>query len=308
MRIDASIDLFEQEKSLQGLANGSITEYGYQLGVWCRWLASQDIHNTEDIELADIMRYLSYRHKHTNQSSLCHQRTILRSWIDWLYQAGHTSVDPRVMPKVAKPKDDQIRRVRLSEDQTTRLFNAMKKRYRENRHCPRRGYRYLQDLVLAALLFGAGLRISEALVARISELDTANRELFIPHAKNHTPAYVAVSGFAIGILRLYLKVRSGIKTKSDVILISQEGHPYKSETLSRRLQRIANEAGIEFTSHAGRRYCITELAAIDVFMAQQQARHKHLSTTRIYVPTDRDKLRQTMKHYDPLRFIRREAC
>jgi integrase len=178
----------------------------------------------------------------------------------------------------------------ITPKQTERLFIYL------------RGSRELDNLLLAALLFGVGLRVGEVAALRISDVSVFDREINIRHPKSNKPHIVAIPRSTLAILRLYLRYRNG--KPSDPLLVAKHGGRFASITLARRIQRLGRIVGVNLTSHTGRRYCITRLAGVNLLAAQQQAGHKNMETTLGYVRESRKILHEAMKACDPLGGIR----
>ena len=161
-------------------------------------------------------------------------------------------------------------------------------------------YRPLRDWTVAALLFGVGLRISEASGLRIADIDLDCKEITVRTSKTHKPRVVAFPETVATVLIQYLAAREAMDVPNDNLFVSRNGTPYTSTTLARSLQRAASNVGIKLTSHSGRRYCITEMARFNVFAAQAQAGHECLETTQMYVQADKRVVHAVMDAHDPL--------
>ncbi len=306
MKMGEAVERFIDDRLLAGLAASSAHEYETQLRVWGRWLAGCDVSDTDALTSEHVRAYLSHRRRTVSQSTVCHDRAIIHLFVRFLIASGCISWDASAVPRVSSPKEDELRRIHLDDGQCAMLFNRLRQRWSDAAGEPLRAYLALRNLAVASLLFGAGLRISEVAAAKYRDLNINRRELVIPRSKCNRPRTVAVPGSAMAVLRFYLRARArmGIHAKPHTALLcSPNGTHYARSTLVRPLQAAARECGVELTSHAGRRYCITRLSRVDLFAAQQQAGHRRIETTRKYYKESTDHLHSVVRANDPLRKV-----
>lgn len=72
--------------------------------------------------------------------------------------------------------------------------------------------------------------------------------------------------------------------KGPVIMAPRGGH-LSAHAVAQRINRIYAKAGLDASSHSGRRSYATRLASsgLNAFQVQRAMRHSHISTTRLYV-------------------------
>jgi integrase/recombinase XerC len=237
------------------------------------------------------------RKSELRQWTLVGLRSLLHKWFVWLRENRYAPVDADKLPRVGVPNEDDVERRHLTPEEVAKLYECVRSRYRADRNCQSAG-----DLLLFGLLFGCGLRISEAAAIRVGELDYLNRQLWLPKSKGNKMRYVAVPGSVCGIARLYLRHRRA-QSPEACLFLSIRHERYASETLARRVHKLANAAGVAgVTSHCGRRFCLTILAEDNVVNAQKQAGHANIQTTQKYLPpNDIRGVKRAMRLRDPLR-------
>jgi integrase len=231
------------------------------------------------------------------QSTVVGVRSAIHGFLIWA-RANGAPVDPDRLPKVGAPKEDEISRRYLSDREVERLFECVRAAYRRRRSLER-----ARDMLLLALLFGAGLRIGEVAGIRIGELSITDREVYLPVTKGSRPRYAELSGSVVAYARLYLRYRLKPETKStESLFLSNRHKAYKPHRLADRVKELGACAGVDdLTSRCGRRHCITQIAGVNLLAAQKQAGHKYLATTQVYIRDDRTMLRAVVRANDPLK-------
>ena len=158
-----------------------------------------------------------------------------------------------------------------------------------------------RDLAILLLLYGAGLRVAEAmgLTARVLPLGQAMRVTgkrgktrivpLIPAVKEAINAYVALCPFAIaGDARLFVGAKGG---------------PLNPDLVRRAVRGARNRLGLpdSLTPHALRHSFATHLLArgADLRSLQELLGHASLSSTQIYTEVDAARLLDVYRHAHP---------
>jgi integrase len=298
---EEAVGAYLADLALTDLAASSIKQYRLLLLLFVRWLAGRRVHKTKHIKTEHARVWLIERKENVRQWTLLQNRCIVVSWFRWLRKNRLAPVDPDQVPRVSTPHADEIRRRRVTDAQVQRLFDGIKEDYRRIRTSGGAGCVEAGNLLAFGFLFGVGLRISEVVAVRMSDLDVPARELYVPQAKSNRPRYVSLPPSVAAYARLYLTIRRRCVRRSPYLFTTIRGGKIASHTLALRVQTIAHRHGVELTSHTGRRYCLTRLAAANPFAAQQQAGHRNLETTLLYVQESRTVLRAVVREHDPLR-------
>jgi integrase/recombinase XerC len=287
-----SIEAFCQERALSGLAHSSVLEYETILRVIARWFEARGIYSPADMRLEHFREVLIDQRKRYKPASVYHRKSVCHCWLTWLREQGDIYFDPDKIPRILAPKPDEYRRLHITHDEAEKLINFLKERYRETRD--------LQDIrsyAVATLLFGAGLRISEAAGLQIKNINWKAKELYLPTTKANKERFVPFPTSTAVALRLYLWRRRD--SNCETIFLNREGGTCNPKTLARRIKLEAGQIGILLTSHTGRRFCLTRLARVNILLAKQQAGHADLDTTMKYLVEDRETLRDTVRRIDP---------
>lgn len=164
----------------------------------------------------------------------------------------------------------------------------------------------LRDRCLMELLYGAGLRISEAVtltVARLS-LDTASITVI---GKRDKTRWIPLPAQTIQWIERYLQDARPklVKGSSQLILLSDRGKPLARQTAYTRLQRYARQCGI--AEHIGphvlrHTYAVHLLkGGADLRSVQELLGHESIATTQIYTQLDLEQVRKAYEKAHPRR-------
>ena len=73
--------------------------------------------------------------------------------------------------------------------------------------------------------------------------------------------------------------------RSGPVILTARGKAFTSNAMTQKIVRIYKRAGLDATSHSGRRTFLTGLSdrGLNAFQVKRAARHAHISTTELYV-------------------------
>lgn len=128
----------------------------------------------------------------------------------------------------------------LTDDEMSRLFAAI-----DSQVMSSYSNKALVDPVLFRVLYGAGLRISEALHLRLSDVDTAVGTLRIRDSKNGESRTVPITGRLAATLDVYIAAAHPAPEPSDYLFYSvAAGSPINQATAYTRFRGYLTDAGI----------------------------------------------------------------
>ena len=133
------------------------------------------------------------------------------------------------------------------------------------------------------VLAHSGLRISECIDLRFSDLDLNAKRLLIRQAKGQRDRIVYLSDTACHSLLVYLDGQ--MRTPSSVLWSTLNGKPLSYQSLYLRITALGDAVGIShLTPHRLRHSFATRLinAGMDISRIQKLLGHEYLSTTQIY--------------------------
>lgn len=143
---------------------------------------------------------------------------------------------------------------------------------------------------IIALLYGSGLRVSEAAALRIRDIDSKTMRVRIEQAKHGTVRYTILSEAALHVLREYFKgTFSGLPYQmNDWLFPGQNHHEHINvKTIKNTMIKLRDKLQIDqrVSSHT-LRHCFATHAledGVDPVYVQQMLGHKNFKTTAGYL-------------------------
>lgn len=145
--------------------------------------------------------------------------------------------------------------------------------------------RVLKIRAVAMVMYGAGLRVSEACALEVSDIDAPRMVIHVRHGKGDRPRDVPLSPRLLAALREYWRLE---RPPAPYLFIAQGSRrPLGQQSVSRAIAVARVDAGIKrhVTSHMLRHSFATHLleAGTDVRVIQQVLGHADLGTTAGYL-------------------------
>lgn len=155
-------------------------------------------------------------------------------------------------------------------------------------------------------LYGCGLRVSELVGLRISQIYTED-EYIIVEGKGGKQRLVPISTTALDEIKKYINgYRSQLKIKrgcDDILFLNRRGGMLTRVMVFYIIKKLCLLAGIEknVSPHTLRHSFATHLleGGANLRAIQQMLGHEDISTTEIYVHIDRSRLRQEILSHHP---------
>lgn len=148
-----------------------------------------------------------------------------------------------------------------------------------------------RDYTMATLLAYSGLRISEAINLKLSDINLPAQEILIRYGKGKKQRLVIINDKVVNAIKQYLKERESQRFKdSEYLFISRE-----SEKVSRtRVNHIFNNYSDKITPHTLRHFfCSYALEnGWSVHEVAGQAGHSNIHTTLIYTNPSREEMKR----------------
>jgi len=148
---------------------------------------------------------------------------------------------------------------------------------------------YLKHKAIISTLYSGGLRVSEALNLRISDIMSAEMKIRISNGKRNKERYTLLSEKNLELLRLYWR-KFGSKNYSpdDYLFVSRQTRKQlTSRTVQHAINKAVKKAGIikKATPHTLRHSFATHLMndGVDLATIQALLGHSNLKTTSIYL-------------------------
>lgn len=159
----------------------------------------------------------------------------------------------------------------------------------------------LKHRTVAMVLYGAGLRITEALALQLRDVDSTRMVLTVRHGKGDQDRQVALSTVLLDALRVYWRAYR----PSNWLFPGQTAdQPLGPSTIQRAVKAARLKAGIAkpASPHTLRHSYATHLmeAGTDLRVIQTLLGHRSLRTTQIYTHVSTERVRTTRSPLDDL--------
>ena len=193
---------------------------------------------------------------------------------------------PELMPHLPYPRLKRRHPVVLGPEEVVRLLRAIGN---------------LKHRTVAMVLYGAGLRISEALSLQLRDVDSTRMVLTVRHGKGDQDRQVALSPVLLEALRVYWRA---YRPPNWLFPGQTEERPMGPSTIQRALKAARSRAGIAkpASPHTLRHSYATHLmeAGTDLRVIQTLLGHRSLRTTAIYTHVATERVRATRSPLDAL--------
>ncbi|RMF94045.1 MAG: site-specific tyrosine recombinase XerD [Nitrospinota bacterium] len=277
----------------KGLSLHTITAYRQDILAFFSRLPHH-LRRLDRIGKKEIVRYLSLRKEEgLTVSSLARHLASLRAFFLFLLKEGHLSHDPTA--SIASPQREKKLPVYLSTTEMEALL-------RQPDLSTPLGYR---DATMLELLYATGMRVSELLSLRLSDLNLEVGYVVV-QGKGRKERLIPLGRAARERLETYLRmVRpqfSPLKPHA-LLFVNRQGRQMTRQSFWRLLRRYGIQAGVStpVTPHALRHSFATHLLAggADLRSVQQMLGHADISTTQIYTHVVQEHLRNVYETYHP---------
>ena len=232
----------------------------------------------EDALPTDIADYLSTR---TQMSERSQARLVssLRSFFDWMVKEGYITDNP--CDRVESPKLGQYLPSVLSEDEVERIIGSV----------DISSWQGKRDRAILEVMYGCGLRVSEAAGLKISALFLDEGFIRII-GKGDKERLIPIGEMAADAIAAYLEERPIPTSKSagDLVFLNRFGKAISRVSLFKIVKKYTLAAGItkEVSPHTFRHSFATHLIehGADLMVVQEMLGHENIATTEIYTHVD----------------------
>jgi integrase/recombinase XerC len=224
--------------------------------------------------------------------SIAREVSALRSFCDWMVEKGLAESNPArllTVPKVSRklPGFLGVEEVLMVIDSFDRSETAG-----------------LRNRAVVDLLYGSGIRASEAASTRLSDLDVQRCLLRVTGGKGGKDRIVPVADESIGSVAAWLSRRNEYApTSSPWLFVSVRGRKLDPRDIRRivsaGVMKAARAAGA--TPHTFRHSFATHLLdrGADLRAVQDMLGHSSLSTTQVYTHLTSERLREVYRRAHP---------
>ena len=281
------------EKSLSG---NSVEAYLRDVEKFVRYMDMAELKlNVDEVTLGHLEGFIKWINE-IGMDAHSQARIIsgIRAFYKYLLMEDVLSVNPTELlltPKLARKLPDT-----LSIDEINALIDTIDQSTPEG----------VRNKAMLETLYGCGLRVSELVNLRISDM-FLDVEFIKVIGKGNKERLIPIGSEAIKYIRLYKdNVRVHItpkKGEEDILFLNKRGGRLSRVMIFYIIKQCAAELGLKKTisPHTFRHSFATHLieGGADLRAIQEMLGHASITTTEIYTHLDRDFLRSTIMQYHP---------
>ncbi len=275
----------------KGYSTATIRAYATDLAQFEAFLQAREMSlgAYADITRDQVRGFLAELHRvGAAKSSVSRKLSSLRGFFKYLERKELLSASP--LSGVKNPKQSKLQPRILNVDQVLAVMEAKVDPDPEG----------VRDLALAELLYGSGLRISEALALDVDDIDLSTKFVRVM-GKGNKERVAPLSDESIKRLSRWLEQRHGLNSshKQKALFLGVRGKRLNRRQATRIIGRLAALAGLpqHVHPHMLRHSFATHLlqGGADLRDVQELLGHKRIATTQRYTHLD---MAHLIKVYD----------
>ena len=255
--------------------------YRYALTPMVAFLTKRGCRRIADVGRADLDAFLTHLHNlGRKKRSRMQILALLFRLFDWLQEEGRVVRNPAKGLPIPDDGEEDLPQTPLSEAEVAGVIDSM----------PRATVFDLRHVCLLELLYGCGLRISEAIGLDLADIDLGRRTVLIRNSKHGQTRVVPLPKAAKSALQTYLSLRRTLLRGPDTgaLFLTEHGRRWNRGSVY-ALFTVLNEQsgpdGRHLYPHLFRHSIAVHLlrGGADIRYIQAFLGHACLDTTKIYL-------------------------
>lgn len=291
-RMDAYLAFLGVERNL---SPKTIQSYQEDLRHFIAWLDSSKL-DLKELTPSKLDEFLTLTAGQVEYSptSVARHFSSLRGFLKYMQNQGEYDFSTESM--LANPKLGHYLPEYLTREEVDSVFESAAN-----------GKNPLRDTALFELMYSAGLRISEALGIRLSQLDLDN-EWLMPIGKGNKQRLIPLGSKAKENLRIWIEEgRPLTRPVTDNIILNSRGKPMSRmgawKIVQQHTAHLTKQVSPHTFRHSFATHCLE--AGMDLRVLQELLGHADISTTQIYTHIDKEFIKQEHRAYHPRETARR---
>ena len=262
---------------------------------WNNYLGKEpNIDDLQNIDVRTFRAYLSHQNsRNLTKTTLARELSALKSFFKYLNKKH--IIENTSVTILSSPKKDKILPKSLDVDQTLNLLESIK-------DFTKKDWQGLRDVAILTIIYGCGLRISEALALNIGDIN--HNDFLKIRGKGNKERYVPILPVIKTKIDAYLTACPYNQKQGDALFLGARGERISPRIVQRTLEKARNTLNLpdNITPHALRHSFATHLLAkgTNLRYIQELLGHASLSTTQRYTNVDTQHLIEEYKKADLL--------
>jgi len=287
--LDAFIDHLWLE---DGLAKNTLESYRTDLSQFAVWLSINKVSLLEASQV-NIQQYLAVKFPHSKPRSVSRLIASLRRFYRYCLREHLLEVDPTL--QIDSPKLPRSLPKSLNEEEVENLLAAPDTNEPTG----------LRDRAMLELLYASGLRVSELVTIKVTEVSAQDGVVRVTGKGSKTRLVPMGEEAADWIIRYLKYARPKIlqRKMSDALFVTNRAAAMTRQAFWYLIKRYALQAGIHkpMSPHVLRHAFATHLLnhGADLRVVQMLLGHSDISTTQIYTHVARERLKSLHSAHHP---------
>lgn len=282
-------DYISYLKIERAMSPSTVASYSSDVRDFLAWIDSAGV-PVGDVRTDHIVQYFGTL-EGLSKRSQARSLSSLRSFFKWTVLEGYVKDNP--CDAVDTPKIGRHLPAVLSEDEVSAIIDSV----------DTGSWNGLRDRAILEVLYGCGLRVSEVVGLKISNVYF--KEGFVRIVgKGNKERLVPIGGMALEAVSDYLAVRPepSDTASEDILFLNRDGRALSRVSVFTMVKRQAMLAGVhkEISPHTFRHSFATHLVnhGADLRVVQDMLGHESILTTEIYTHIDTESwMRDVINHH-----------
>lgn len=275
----------------RGVSKNTLFSYKRDLEKFFSFLEKKGKISMDQVSRQDVQDFLmKLKEKGLEVSTISRNLASIKTF--WKFSCGEGYVKDNIASFVRSPKKWQRIPEVLSYKEVSRLISVANKRSWQGR----------RDRAILEVMYACGLRISELLELKLSDLDLEAGFLKCT-GKGNRQRVVPVGSKAIDAVKAYLEKRPKKDPAERHLFVTKFGRKFSRQGLWKIINKHAIESGIrkKITPHTLRHSFATHLleGGADLRAVQELLGHSDISTTQVYTHVDTQRLKNIHSEFHP---------
>lgn len=274
------------------MSPNTVTSYVHDIRAFLEWYGEQGGAGALSVTRDDVIAYLGCRERFA-KTSQARALSALRSFYNWLLSEEEIQVNPCDLidaPKLGRHLPDV-----LSVQEVTDIIESV----------DLGSWKGLRDRAILEVLYGCGLRVSEAVSLQLSDIFFGDSFIRVI-GKGDKQRIVPMGESAAEALKNYLACRPepADRRTAETVFLNRSGRPLSRISVFNMVKYQAMAAGVnkEISPHSFRHSFATHLIenGADLRAVQEMLGHESILTTEIYTHIDSATWQKSVLEHHPL--------
>ena len=273
-------------KDEKNYSDYTITNYSIDIEEFYVFLKKENITRLQDVDYKMLRKYLNYmtENKYSNKT-ISRKLSSLRTFFKYLVKKEIINNNPMIL--ISNPKEEKKLPKYLNYGEIEKILEIPNKETTLG----------LRNACILEILYSTGIRVSELVNLKISDIDFYNKKIRVL-GKGNKERIVLFGNRCEHLLERYIKESRVVlnKKKIEYLFLNNLGQNISVRSIENIIDKIEKEACLKFSisPHVFRHTFATHLLdnGADLNSVKELLGHENLNTTAIYTHVSNERLRK----------------